>query len=251
MSLFHIIVLALIQGITEFLPISSSAHLLLPSLLLDWPDQGLSFDVAAHVGTLLAVIIYFRQECKALLKAWLSSFSGKVTDETTLSWMILLATIPAATIGFVFNDFIAEHLRQLWIVATTTLVFGLLLGVAEYYGIGKKTEYQIGFSRVLIIALAQALALVPGTSRSGITMTAGLLCGMSRVSAARFSFLLWQMQVAVQWLDIGLGVVMSFVAAVVCIYLFLRWIERLGFMMFVVYRILLSAVLFSFIYFGA
>jgi undecaprenyl-diphosphatase len=120
---------------------------------------------------------------------------------------------------------------------------------------------------VLIIALAQALALVPGTSRSGITMTAGLLCGMSRVSAARFSFLLsiplivaagtykfvqlWQMQVAVQWLDIGLGVVMSFVAAFVCIYLFLRWIERLGFMMFVVYRILLSAVLFSFIYFGA
>ena len=158
MSLLQIIILSLIQGFTEFLPISSSAHLLFPALILGWPDQGLSFDVAAHVGTLLAVIIYFRKECKRLLWAWLGSFSGKTSDEATLSWMIVLATIPVTTTGFFFNDFIESHLRELWIVATTTLVFGLLLGVAERYGIGQKTEYQIGLPRVVMIGVAQVLA---------------------------------------------------------------------------------------------
>ena len=128
MSIFEIIILALIQGFTEFLPISSSAHLILPSQILGWEDQGLAFDVAVHVGTLIAVVIYFRKEVADILSAWFKSFGSQgTTDDSKLGWWIILGTIPAAVLGLLLKDVIELYLRSAWVIATTTIVFGLLL----------------------------------------------------------------------------------------------------------------------------
>ncbi|MFL0809638.1 MAG: undecaprenyl-diphosphate phosphatase [Agarilytica sp.] len=260
MDIVHVIILALVQGITEFLPISSSAHLILPKELLGWLDQGLAFDVAVHLGTLSAVLIYFRKDVVALLSGWCHSAIGKGTDEHgRLAWFIIAATIPAALFGLVMNDIIEAHLRSTAVIATTTLIFGLLLAVADRRGdtaildVGKMTLVA-----ALVIGAAQALALIPGTSRSGITITAALLLGFSRVDAARFSFLLSIPiillsgsykglgligEAGVDWVAIGLGVLVSAVSAYLCIYYFLSFINRIGMMPFVIYRLLLGALL--------
>ena len=191
MSIIEIIILALIQGFTEFLPISSSAHLILPSQILGWEDQGLAFDVAVHVGTLIAVVIYFRKEVVDILSAWFKSFGAQgTTDDSKLGWWIILGTVPAAILGLLLKDFIELYLRSAWVIATTTIVFGLLLWYADAKGKQIKTIYQLNWKTALIIGFAQAVAMIPGTSRSGITMTAGLMLGMNKQSAARFSFLL-------------------------------------------------------------
>ena len=191
MSIIEIIVLALIQGFTEFLPISSSAHLILPSQILGWEDQGLAFDVAVHVGTLIAVVIYFRKEVADILTAWFKSFGEQgTTDDSKLGWWIILGTVPAAILGLLLKDFVELYLRSAWVIATTTIVFGLLLWYADAKGKQIKTIYQLNWKTALIIGFAQAVAMIPGTSRSGITMTAGLMLGMNKQSAARFSFLL-------------------------------------------------------------
>ncbi|NRB37514.1 MAG: undecaprenyl-diphosphate phosphatase [Pseudomonadales bacterium] len=261
MDIFEIIILALIQGVTEFLPISSSAHLILPSQVLGWQDQGLAFDVAVHVGSLVAVMAYFRKDIIQLLLAWCNHVGKQQkTAESDLAWCVILATIPAVVFGLLVDMFFEDDLRQLWVIATTTIVFGLLLAVADRRG-GLNKGTEITFKIALIIGLFQAIALIPGTSRSGITMTAALFLGLNRETSARFSFLLSiplilaagllktleliQSDVPVAWMDIFLGAAFSAVAAYACITLFLAWINRIGFMPFVVYRLILGLALFA------
>jgi len=258
-SLLQVVVLAIIQGLTEFLPISSSAHLILPSAVLGWPDQGLAFDVAVHVGTLIAVLSYFRKDLKRLICAWCGQcFRGNPSAEGRLGWAIILATIPAGIAGLLFDNFIETHLRSIMVIALTTIGFGLLLGVADQRSTKTKTLDTLGWKQALIIGVAQALALIPGTSRSGITMTAALALGFDRVTSARFSFLLSIPIIvlsggfkgvellgatAVPWGQIVLAVALSAITAYCCIYTFLAWVDRVGMMPFVWYRLILGVVL--------
>lgn len=265
MSLIEIIVLAIIQGLVEFLPISSSAHLILPSQVLGWADQGTAFDVAVHVGTLLAVIIYFRKEVVEILSAWFASFGrqGK-TDDSQLGWWIIIATIPSLVIGYLVKDFVEVYSRNAWIIASTTVVFGLLLWYADSKAKQIKTIYQLNWLSALLIGLSQVVAMIfPGTSRSGITMTVGLMLGLNKQSAARFSFLMSIPVIAgagsyyiyklssgeehIDWYAITVGAMLSFIAAYGCIYFFLKVIERMGMFPFVVYRLLLGLGLFVFL----
>lgn len=261
MTITQIIALAIVQGLTEFLPISSSAHLILPAQILGWQDQGLAFDVAVHVGSLIAVLLHFRKDVWDIAVAWFKQFSAKEqTADSRLGWAIIIGTIPAGLAGVLFDDWISENLRSVAVIATTTIVFGLLLGFAERFAKVGQSVKSINLPHAVVIGLAQMLALVPGTSRSGITMTAALFLGYSKTAAARFSFLLsipiivaaggWitkdllgQHLTAQEWLELGLGTVMSAVAAWVCIKLFLQWIEKIGYWPFVAYRLILGAVL--------
>lgn len=265
MTLSEIILLAIIQGITEFLPISSSAHLILPSALFGWTDQGLAFDVAVHVGSLLAVMIYFRDDIIRMLRAWVShGFSDQQTDDSKLAWWVIIATIPAVIFGYMFKDFVQEYTRSALVIACTTIGFGLLLWYADVKAKQIKTIEKLGWRSALIIGFFQVLAIIPGTSRSGITMTAGLMMGLTREATARFSFLLSiptiagagllatvdlvQAKEAVDWLSMLYGVVLSFVSAYVCISLFLAWISRIGMLPFVIYRLALGVILLAYIY---
>ena len=261
--MLEIIILSLIQGFTEFLPISSSAHLILPSKILGWNDQGLAFDVAVHLGTLLAVMIYFRREVVTLLQAWFGSLAGKHSGESRLAWWIIVGTIPAGLVGLFAKDLIEIYLRSAWVIAATTISFGLLLWWADSHAKQQIDEYKLTLKNAIYIGLAQALALIPGTSRSGITMTAGLMLGMTRESAARFSFLLsipiiimsggyislgfLDEGVVVNWSEMAYGVVLSFVSAYVCITFFLSVISKMGMLPFVIYRLLLGVGLIIFL----
>lgn len=263
MSTLEIIILSLIQGFTEFLPISSSAHLILPSKILGWNDQGLAFDVAVHLGTLLAVMIYFRTEVVTLLRAWFGSLAGVHCGESRLAWWIIIGTIPAGLFGLLAKDLIENYLRSAWVIAGTTIVFGLLLLWADRRAKQVIDEYHLTLPNAIFIGLAQALALIPGTSRSGITMTAGLMLGLTRESAARFSFLLsipviimsggytalglFDGSAVVNWAEMAYGLVLSFVSAYICITFFLSVISKMGMLPFVIYRMLLGAGLVAFL----
>jgi undecaprenyl-diphosphatase len=264
MSYFEAFFLALIQGLTEFLPISSSAHLILPSAVLGWDDQGLAFDVAVHVGTLAAVVIYFRNEVVTLLRAFFESvFKKEHTKESKLAWMIILATIPAGLAGLFLNDLIELYLRSAYVIAITTIVFGLLLWYADKNAPQNQDEYQTTWKQALICGLAQAMAMIPGTSRSGATITAALYLGFTREAAARFSFLmsipiiflaggylgskLVASGEAVAWGPIALGILVSFISAYLCIHFFLKLISRMGMTPFVIYRLALGIGLFAFL----
>lgn len=189
MSIVEAIWLALIQGITEFLPISSSAHLILPSQILGWADQGLAFDVAVHVGTLLAVVMYYRQDVGQLAVGWVGSMTGRHSEFGRLAWLIVLATIPAGLAGLFGSSLVENYGRSALIIAITTIVFGLVLWYADVRASEKSGIESLTIRQALLVGVAQAIALIPGTSRSGITMTAGLLLGLKRLDAARFSFL--------------------------------------------------------------
>lgn len=260
MDLIQIIVLAVLQGLTEFLPISSSAHLILTPRLLGWHDQGLAFDVAVHVGTLSAVLLYMRRELAPMITDTVATFAGKPqTQNSRLAWGVVLATLPVGIAGIVFKDYIETQLRSPLIIATATIVFAIALWLADRK-IGRRDEHGLSLKESLLIGLAQAVALIPGTSRSGITITAGLMLGLTRQSAARFSFLLsiptitaagllktrdlLESPLPVDWNAIVLGTALSAVSAYVCIHLFLKMLERLSMTPFVIYRLLLGAVLF-------
>lgn len=260
MELLHIIWLALIQGLTEFLPVSSSAHLILVPRLLEWPDQGLAFDVAVHLGTLIAVVAYFRHDIVTLFLAWTASITRRrMTPEARLAWGVLLGTIPAGLVGLAFKDVIEVHLRSPLVIAATTIVFGLLLWLADRRGRLVRDEYSLGWQDFLVIGGAQALALIPGTSRSGITITAALLLGLTREAAARYSFLLsipiivlsglsvtkdlLESNAAVDWTTLLLGTAIAAVSAFFCIHYFLAFINRMGMTPFVIYRLLLGVLL--------
>lgn len=260
MSTLESIVLALIQGFTEFLPISSSAHLILPSQLLGWEDQGLAFDVAVHVGTLLAVMLYFREEVGQLTVNWFASLRGQHNAHSRLAWLIIWATIPAGLAGLFGSDLVENAARSALVIATTTVVFGLLLWFADARASQRQGIEQLTLRQAIFVGIAQALALIPGTSRSGITMTAGMMLGLTKTDAARFSFLLSipiiimaggyqglklvQTPEPVAWLPVVVGMVTSFAAAYVCIHVFLQVISRMGMLPFVIYRLALGALLF-------
>lgn len=263
MDYLQFVILAIVQGVTEFLPISSSAHLILPSQLLGWEDQGLAFDVAVHVGSLLAVVLYFRKDLIAMAKGWLGALplvgKGMPNEDSVMAWKVVVATIPAVLVAFVLNDFIEQNLRSDAVIAVTTIGFGLLLGYAQYVDNRRSEFLSLSWRIVLLVGVAQALALIPGTSRSGITITMAVLLGVSKTSAARFSFLLSiplilaaglfltlelvSADVAVDWFALLLSTFVSAGSAWLCIALFLRLLDKIGFMPFVIYRLLLGCTI--------
>ncbi len=259
MDLMQAFILALVQGITEFLPVSSSAHLILFPVLMGWPDQGLTFDIAVHLGTLMAVIAYFRKDIGACITGWFGSLAGRKSAGGRLAWHVIIATAPIIVAGLFFGDAVEAHLRGPVVIAIATIVFGVALLLADYFGKRRLSIDHMTWVTALVIGCFQALAMIPGTSRSGITMTAALLLGMTREASARFSFLLavptiaiaglWKAKdliggnVDVDFVALGVGVVVSAVSAFVCIHFFLKAIERLGSVPFVVYRLLLGGYL--------
>lgn len=264
MTDIQIIVLALIQGLTEFLPISSSAHLILIPELTDWPDQGLAFDVAAHLGSLLAVCIYLREDLQRLSSAWWRALiTRQLTDDAWLAWSVLLGTVPVGLAGLLAHDFISEQLRSVTVIACATVFFGALLWWADFVGTRQRLLNSLRLRDVVLIGCAQALALIPGTSRSGITMTMALALGLSRDAAARFSFLLSIPVIVLAsgleildlagsgvdqpWSELALIVFFSAASAYVCIRLFMAFITRLGMWPFAVYRFALGAILLLFL----
>ncbi len=261
MDWLQVWVLALVQGLTEFLPISSAAHLILVPVLTAWEDQGLAFDVATHVGTLVAIMAYFRREIVTITQAWFRQVGGRgATPESMLAWAVIFGTLPAALAGLAFAGVIENSLRSPLVIATTTIGFALLLWLADWRGRGTRDEFSIRWRDIAIVGGAQALALIPGTSRSGVTMTAALLLGFSRQAAARYSFLLAIPIIAlagayetlklvqsppghVNWAQLFAGAVIAGVAAWLCVHWFLKLIERIGMLPFIVYRLLLGAFL--------
>lgn len=264
MSFIEILVLALLQGLTEFLPVSSAAHLILVPLLTGWDDQGLAFDLALHLGSLIAVLAYFHREIVRVLVDWSQSLRGRgQTDDSRLGWAVLWGTVPVGLAGLALKDVVETTLRTpevgALVIACALIGFGLLLGLADWRFRGTRTEHELRWSDVLVIGLAQALALIPGTSRSGITMTAALFVGLSREAAARFSFLLsipvivlaagLQMRsllvpgATVDWLALSLGTAVAALSAYACIHYFLAFIKRIGMQPFVVYRVVLGVIL--------
>ncbi len=261
MDTLHIVILAVVQGLTEFLPISSSAHLILVPVILGWPDQGLVFDVAMHVGSLTAVVLYFRKELLTMTRAWFASLLRQQhSADSRLAWWILLGTLPAVIFGGLFKETIETQLRSPLVIAAATIGFGILLGLADRLARQRRDEYAMGWRDALTVGLFQALALIPGTSRSGITMTAGLFLGLTREAAARFSFLLSipiivasgvfktrDLIATTEPIDLGLlllAIGLSAFSAWVCIKLFLGLINRVGMMPFVIYRLILGVILF-------
>jgi undecaprenyl-diphosphatase len=260
MTWFQAVVLALIQGITEFLPVSSSAHLILVPAFTGWADQGLDFDVVVHAGTLVAIVAYFRAELAVMARDWLQSTrGGGETRDSRLAWWVIIGTLPAGLIGLLLKDYAEASLRSPLLLASGLIVFAILLGLADWRCRGTRDEYSLTLRDVLIIGFAQALALFPGTSRSGITMTAALFLGLSREAAARFSFLLavpviaaatllvavdlLQTEIETDWAKLALAFVLAAASAYAVVHYFLAFIRRIGMQPFVVYRIALGAVL--------
>ncbi len=256
----HVIILALVQGITEFLPLSSSAHLILLPYFAHWPDQGLTFDVAVHVGTLIAVVCYFRRDLRIMLTDWSASIrQRRPVGESRMVWFVLVATLPASIAGAGVEWFAPGGLRSPLLIGVATAGFGLLLWWADAAGDQSRDERTVQWRDAVIIGLAQALALIPGASRSGVTIMAGRALGLSRPAAARFSFLLSIPVIILagslkflqalaagaetDWGAIFLGALLAFASAYACIHFFLRLITRISLLPFVVYRLLLGLVL--------
>ena len=259
MELTQAIILALVQGITEFLPISSSAHLILLPKALNWPDQQLVFDVAVHLGTLTAVIFHYRN---TLLSILLQNPLSPNPSSAVLSThypilMLALASIPVFVCAYLFEPIIASDLRLPIIIAIATIGFGLLLWFADSHH--SESRQTLSTREAIIIGLMQALALIPGTSRAGITLTAGLLLGFSRTQAAHFSFLLAipvigaaalyegmkisTLETPAIWPMLGIGFIISAITAFATIRIFLKLILYVGLMPFVIYRLVLGIIL--------
>jgi len=248
--------LAVIQGITEFLPVSSSAHLILPAQLLGWPDQGLLFDVAVHAGTLCAVMFYFRHTLASLI-ASLAPGAGAHRSEL---WALTIATVPVLVAGLVLKDVIATEARSIGVITAATLGFGVLLGIADRVSnrAGAARD-KVSYRDALLIGMAQVFALIPGTSRSGVTITAALFLGYHPAAASRFSFLLsmpviagallvmllsWETPAGSASAEVILGAfVIAAVFAYATIKSFMYLLQRVGLMPFVVYRLILGMLL--------
>lgn len=260
MLLSQLVAIAILQGTTEFLPISSSGHLILLPHVTGWPDHGLVVDVAAHLGTLVAVVIYFRHDLSDMTAHWVRNLRGaNATPQSRLTWAVIWGTVPVSVIGLLAHDFISEHLRHPLVIAGTTIGFGLVLWMADTLGRRTRETTSLTWRDVAIVGFAQSLALIPGTSRSGITMSAALAVGFTRNAAARFSFLLsipviflaaayeivglLGSEVAVDWPSLIAVTAGAAVSAFACIALFLRLLDRIGMLPFVWYRFFLGGVL--------
>lgn len=261
MTLLQIVVLAIVQGLTEFLPVSSSGHLILVPYLFAWADQGLAFDVAVHFGSLAAVCIYFRHDIVSLLSGGMQILGGKVeSPESRLALAIAIGTVPAALAGLLLASWIEANLRDPGVIVFTLSGFGILMAVADRIGRRERTMSGIGLRDAVIIGLAQALALVPGTSRSGVTITAARFLGFERQDAARFSFLLSAPVIflaavykliglilgdaPVAWGQLSLGAIVACVVAYLSIEFFMRFVTRIGLAPFAIYRLILAIVIF-------
>ena len=265
MPLLHIALLSVIQGITEFLPISSSGHLILVPALTQTEDQGLLIDVAVHVGTLGAVVVYFWRDLARMVVGVGQLAAGKTTEAGRLALMLAISTIPVAAVGFFGKGFIEANLRSVEVIAWTTIGFGILLYIADKTGMTVQRIEHVGVRAAILIGLAQVLALVPGTSRSGITITAARVLGYERADAARYSMLLSIPVILGAGAVLGADLVatgdwaigrdaisaaaLSFLAALVAIALLMRWLRRADFAPFVIYRVGLGAALLYLFYF--
>lgn len=253
MDTLQLILLSLVQGLTEFLPVSSSAHLVLLSEFLGEEDQGIIFDVGVHFGTLLAALVYFRSDLKKMI---INLGSHKLlSEENNLTTNLVIGVIPILLVGFLLRDFVNLHLRNSEVIAYATIIFGIFLYTAQLRK-GKEDLDSVNLKQALIIGLFQCLALIPGTSRSGITITAGLFLGLSATAASRFSFLLaiptigaiaLAELIRISFIDItdngtelSIALIISFLVAYISIDMFLKLIDRIGFTPFVIYRLLLG-----------
>jgi len=251
MTVFQALILGVVQGLTEFLPISSSGHLIFIPKIFGWADQGLAFDVVVHLGTLVAVVVFFWRRLLSLFKG------------CRLGWYILLSSIPAGVAGLLFGDWIEANTRSAAVVAWSLIGWGMVLGVADYvsrkHGNTENTKTRkhlsdISWREVLVISCAQAIALIPGTSRSGITMTAGLFSRLDKTSAAEFSFLMlipvtimagsykaWQLlngNLAIeQFNNLAVGGAAAAASGLIAIWGLMKIIQRWNFLPFVVYRV--------------
>lgn len=262
MDYLQAILLGLIQGLTEFLPISSSAHLRIGSELMGIGDAGAAFTAITQIGTELAVIVFFWRDIARVISRWFRSLSGAVPrrdPDALMGWWIILGSIPIVVLGLLFQDQIESTFRSLWIVATMLIVFGLILGIADRLGRRELTLDRLNWRHGLLFGGAQALALIPGVSRSGGTITAGLLMGYTREAAARYSFLLaipavlgsgfYQLAKALDAPTVTpmgqtmVATVIAFAVAFVVIGVFMRYISTRSFLPFVIYRILLGIVI--------
>ena len=269
MPLFQLFVLAAVQGITEFLPISSSGHLVLVPKFADWTDQGLLIDVAVHVGTLMAVMLYFYRDLATMTGAMFRSFKQISTrrpldPEFWLVWKLVIATLPVILAGYLMNTYLGGAFRSLEIIGWTTLGFGILLFLADKLNMTIRSVEHITFLGAFVIGLFQVLALIPGTSRAGITMTAARFQGVERQDTARFSLLLSIPVIAAAGTLKGLELyqssndillknaltagAMSFGFALVAITFLMVWLKRASFTPFAIYRVILGIFLLSIAY---
>ncbi len=266
MDILQAIFLAFIQGITEFLPISSSAHLILIPKLSNWTDQGLIFDIAVHFGSLFAIIWYFRKDILSLTNDFFVSIPRlQLIGQAKIAWGIILATIPVGIAGLLFKDIIASDFRSIIIIAYANLFFAILLGIADYINNKKiDTRNSLTWFDIFFIGFAQTLAIIPGTSRSGIAITAGLLLGLSRHMAVKFAFLLaipviflstvlavFDLTTATEAINyqiLIIGFVISMLVSYMVIALFMKFIVLISLNYFVLYRIVLSAILLNIFY---
>lgn len=266
MSIFEAIILGLVQGLTEFLPISSSAHLrIIGELLPSGADPGAMFTAITQIGTETAVVLYFRRDIGRIIRAWFRAVTGRAPHsdpDARLGWWIILGSLPIVILGLLFQDQIETTFRSLWFVAVTLILFGILLGLADHFGRRTRQLDQLTARDGLLFGFAQALALIPGVSRSGGTITAGLLMGYRRADAARYSFLLavpavfgsgfYQLfkglsgsdsGISAPWLPTLVATVIAFGVGYAVIAFLMQWISRRSFLPFVVYRILLGLIL--------
>lgn len=264
MPLTHLTILALIQGLTEFLPISSSGHLIIFPKLLDWQDQGITIDVAVHAGSLLAVLIFlWRDIGRILLELGQLARPGRPSAPPLLH-LLLVASVPVLVVGFLVSTVMQDLTRNIEVIGWATLLFGILLGFSDRMGMTLNRFQHMRYFDALLIGLAQILALIPGASRAGVTITAARFLGYERASAARFSLLLAIPAIlgasVLKGLDIflsnnvNLGIDfliaagISFCAALASISIMMKWLNRAGFMPFVVYRIIVGALLLAWVY---
>jgi undecaprenyl-diphosphatase len=270
-SWLETIVLGLVQGLTEFLPISSSAHLRIVAAIAGWQDPGAAFTAVTQIGTELAVLVYFREDILAILRAWGASLRGPLwrseDPAARMGWLIIVGTIPIAVLGVLLQDQIHDAFRDLRLIALTLIVFGVLLGFADATARAQRRLEQLTPRHGLLYGLAQALALIPGVSRSGGTITAGLLMGYTREAAARYAFLLAVPAVLASGIfelkDLGstgagasgaqtaLATVIAFVVGLAVIRWLMAWISSRSFAPFVAYRIALGLLVLVLVLTGA
>lgn len=261
LSWLQAIVLGISQGLTEFLPISSTAHTLVVSRLLGWPDPGAAFTAVTQVGTELAVVIYFRNDIARILKAWFASLTKadqRSNPDAKMGWYVIIGTIPIGVAGLAFKSSIETTARNLWLVAASLIFMGVLLGLADRYAKHTKSEADLNTKNAILFGLGQALALIPGVSRSGATITAGLAMGYKRDVAARYSFLLAIPAVFasaaltagdiasddfVNWPATIVATMVSFVVGFFVIAGLMKYLQSRTFLPFVIYRIALGSVL--------